>query len=70
MRFPSVVATEFTKLRRCKVTRISLAVYTFMVAMAGFFMWMMINPGIAKSVGLLGQKAQFAFGGRSLDWPA
>jgi ABC-type transport system involved in multi-copper enzyme maturation permease subunit len=69
MRFPSVVATEFTKLRRSKVTWISLAVYTFMVAMAGFFMWMMMNPGMAKSIGLLGQKAQFAFGGQSLDWP-
>ena len=69
MRFPSVVATEFTKLRRSKVTWISLAVYAFMVAIAGFFMWMMMNPGMAKSVGLLGQKAQFAFGGQSLDWP-
>jgi ABC-2 type transport system permease protein len=69
MRFPSVVATEFIKLRRSKVTWISLAVYTFMVAIAGFFMWMMLNPGMAKSVGLLGQKAQFAFGGQTLDWP-
>jgi len=69
MRFSSVVATEFTKLRRCKVTWISLAAYTFMVAIAGFFMWMMKNPGMAQSIGLLGQKAQFAFGGQSLDWP-
>jgi ABC-type transport system involved in multi-copper enzyme maturation permease subunit len=69
MRFPSVLATEFTKLRRSKVTWISLAAYTFMVAMAGFFMWMMMNPGMAQSVGLLGQKAQFAFGGQALDWP-
>jgi ABC-2 type transport system permease protein len=69
MIFPSVVATEFTKLRRSKVTWISLAVYAFMVAIAGFFMWMMMNPGMARSIGLLGQKAQFAFGGQSLDWP-
>ena len=69
MRFPSVVATEFTKLRRSKVTWISLAAYTFMVAVAGLFMWMMMNPGMAESIGLLGQKAQFAFGGESLDWP-
>ena len=70
MRFPSVIATEFTKLRRSKVTWISLAAYTFMVAMAGFFMWMMMNPGMAKSLGLLGQKANFALGGQSADWPA
>ena len=69
MSFLGVVGTEFSKLRRSKVTWISLAAYTFMVAMAGFFMWMMMNPGMAKSVGLLGQKAQFAFGGESLDWP-
>ncbi len=36
MRFSSVVATEFTKLRRSKVTWMSLAVYTFMVGMAAF----------------------------------
>jgi len=69
MRFPSVVATELAKLRRSKVTWISLAAYTFMVAMAGFFMWMMMNPGMAERIGLLGQKAKFAFGGESLDWP-
>jgi ABC-type transport system involved in multi-copper enzyme maturation permease subunit len=69
MRFPSVLATELTKLRRSKVTWISLAVYTFMVAIAGVFMWMMMNPGLAESIGLLGQKAKFAFGGVSLDWP-
>jgi ABC-2 type transport system permease protein len=70
MRFSSVIATELTKLRRSKVTWISFAAYTFMVAMAGFFMWMIMNPGMAKTVGLIGQKAQFAFGGQSADWPS
>ncbi len=37
---------------------------------AGFFMWMMMNPGMARTLGLLGQKAKFAFGGQSLDWPS
>ncbi|MGA2975066.1 MAG: ABC transporter permease [Spirochaetia bacterium] len=69
MRFQSVVGTELMKLRRSKVTWITLAAYTFMVAMAGFFMWMMMNPGMAKSVGLLGQKANFALGGQPADWP-
>jgi ABC-2 type transport system permease protein len=36
---------------------------------AGFFMWMMMNPGLAQGIGLVGQKAKFAFGGESLDWP-
>lgn len=69
MRFPIVVGTELTKLRRSKVTWISFAAYAFMVAMAGFFMWMRMNPGMARSLGLLGQKAGFSFGGQSLDWP-
>jgi ABC-type transport system involved in multi-copper enzyme maturation permease subunit len=69
MSFPIVVGTELMKLRRSKVTWISLAACTFMVGMAGFFMWMMLNPGMARSLGLLGQKAGFAFGGQSLDWP-
>jgi ABC-2 type transport system permease protein len=70
MRFPSVIRTEFTKLRRSKVTWISFAVYLFMVAMAAFLMWMMMNPGIAQSVGLLGKKAEITFAGQSADWPS
>ena len=48
----------------------TFAAYTFMAAMAGFFMWMMKNPGVARSMGLIGQKANFAFGGGAADWPA
>lgn len=66
--FGEVLSTEIVKLRRSKVTWISLAVYGFMVAMAGFFMWMMKNPGMAEKLGLLGQKAKFAFGGQTVDW--
>ena len=69
MKFLGVVRTEVTKLRRSKVTWISFAIYLFMVGMAAFFMWMMMNPGVAKSIGLLGQKAQFAVAGLSTDWP-
>jgi ABC-2 type transport system permease protein len=39
-----------------------------MVAMAGFFMWMLRNPGAAESIGLLGQKATLSMGGQALDW--
>jgi ABC-type transport system involved in multi-copper enzyme maturation permease subunit len=70
MKFGSVVATELSKLRRSKVTWISLAVYTFMVAMLGFFMWMMMNPGVAQTLGLLSQKANLTLAGLAADWPA
>jgi len=70
MRFPSVVAAELMKLRRSKVTWMTFAAYAFMAAMAGFFMWMMKNPGMARNLGLIGQKANFAFGGGATDWPA
>ncbi len=68
MTFPSVLLTEVVKLRRTKVTWITFIAYTFMVAIAAAFLWMMKNPGIAEQVGLLGQKARFAFGGESVDW--
>lgn len=70
MRFPSVVATELTKLRRSKVTWMTFAAYAFMALVAGFFMWMMKNPGVARSMGLIGRKADFAFGSGAADWPA
>lgn len=68
MKFAAVVSTEFLKLRRSKVTWVTLAVYTFMVGIAGFFMWLMKNPGLAERLGVFGQKAQFAFGGEPIDW--
>lgn len=68
MRFAAVVYTEFLKLRRSKAPWITLAVYTFMVGIAGFFMWLMKNPGLAESLGIFGKKAQFAFGGEPIDW--
>ncbi len=68
MIFLRVVATEFLKLRRCKVTWVSLGVYVIMTAMSGFFLWILKNPGMAESLGLIGQKARFAFGGQRADW--
>jgi ABC-2 type transport system permease protein len=68
MIFPRVVATELTKLRRSKVTWVSLAVYAVIVVIAGAFLWMVKNPEVARSIGLVGQKAQFAFGGQPVDW--
>lgn len=68
MNLPNVLYAEFAKLRRCKVTWISFLIYTVMIMMAGFFMWILKNPGMAEKLGLLGQKANFAFGGQALDW--
>ncbi len=64
----AVVATEILKLRRSKVTWLSFLIYGFMIAMLGLFMWIALNPGMAEGLGLLGQKANFAFAGESLDW--
>jgi ABC-2 type transport system permease protein len=67
--FPTVLGAELSKLRRSKVTWMSLLVYTLMILMAGFAMWIMKNPGMAAGLGLLGQKASFATAGQSADWP-
>lgn len=69
MIFLSVISTEFLKLRRCKVTWVTLGVYTIMATVSGFFMWILKNPGMAERIGLIGQKAQLAFGGQGADWP-
>lgn len=66
----NVLWTEFLKLRRSRVTWITFAVYAVIVSVAGAFMWMRKNPDAAANLGLMGQKAQFAFGGVSVDWPS
>jgi ABC-2 type transport system permease protein len=66
--FRTVLSTEFAKLRRSGITWISFAVYIFLVGVAGFFMWMLKNPGMAEKLGLLGQKAQLVVGGAAAGW--
>ena len=68
MNFPNALHGEFAKLRRSKVTWISFLVYTFMILMAGFAMWMLKNPGLAEDLGLIGQKVNIAVGGQEADW--
>lgn len=70
MSFLRVLATEFTKLRRSKVTWLTFAVCAFIVAIGALFMWLMMNPDIGRSLGLLGQKANFATAGQPADWPS
>ena len=67
--FSSVLGTEVLKLKRGRVTGITFLVYAFMVIIGALFMWMMKNPAAAAHLGLMGQKAKFAFGGVSTDWP-
>ncbi len=66
--FPAAIGTEVMKLRRSKITWLSFLVYLFMISVAGFFMWIMKNPGTAERLGIMGQKAQLALGGESIVW--
>jgi ABC-2 type transport system permease protein len=68
MKFLNVLQAELIKLRRSKVTWLSFLIYALMVLMAGFFLWIMKNPGLAESLGLLGRKADLTVGGRTADW--
>jgi ABC-2 type transport system permease protein len=70
MIFLKAVGSEFLKLRRCKVTWVTLLANIFMIAALGGFMWIMLNPGMAGKLGLIGQKASFSFGGEGRDWAA
>lgn len=65
-----IVRSEFAKLRRSRVTWISFAVYAAMVAFLGLMVWLMRTPGEAARLGLVGQKAAFAFAGKRADWAA
>jgi len=66
--FGQVLATEFLKLRRSKVTWFSLTVLSFGPLAIGLFMWIVREPGRADQFGLLGTKADLA--GLDATWPA
>jgi ABC-2 type transport system permease protein len=67
MSFPSVLAAEFLKLRRSKITWLSFLCYAMLAGMAWFVIWIVKNPGAARSLGLVGQKASFAATGLTPD---
>jgi ABC-type transport system involved in multi-copper enzyme maturation permease subunit len=69
MSFWNVVVSELGKLRRATVTWMTFAAATFMAAVAGLFLWMMKNPGLAERLGLFGRKATLTLAGKSIDWP-
>lgn len=63
-----VLASEFLKLRRAKVTWATLAAMTLATLGGGMFMWIVLEPGRAAQLGLLGKKADLA--GLEATWPA
>lgn len=67
MTFFSATQTEVLKIRKSKMIWTTLAVFTVAPMMAGFFIFVLKNPELAKSSGLIGDKAQI-FG--VADWPS
>jgi hypothetical protein len=55
-----VFAGEFLKLRRSKVTWLTLFAFSLVPLAGGLFMWIVREPGRAAKLGLLGTKANFA----------
>lgn len=57
MSFAAVVTTEFLKLRRSRVTALSLLAFALGPPGAGLFMWILREPERAAELGLMGAKA-------------
>jgi ABC-type transport system involved in multi-copper enzyme maturation permease subunit len=64
----AALATEFLKLRRCKVTWGTLAGLSMGPLGLALFMWILRAPDRASKLGLLGAKANLS--GLSATWPA
>jgi ABC-2 type transport system permease protein len=62
------LSVEFSKVRRSNTLWISALAFAFITFIAGLFMYILEDPGRARSLGLLGAKAQI-FGGAA-DWPS
>jgi ABC-2 type transport system permease protein len=63
-----VIATEFLKLRRSRVTWFSLVTISLGPLGIALFMWIVREPNRAAQLGLLGAKANLA--GLEATWPA
>lgn len=64
--FLQVMITEFMKLRRSKVTWLSLGAMSVGPLGIAFFMWILKEPGRAQQLGLVGKKATIS--GLSPTW--
>jgi ABC-type transport system involved in multi-copper enzyme maturation permease subunit len=63
----TVLKVEGLKIRKSKVIWITGLAFTLLPLVAGFFMFVLKNPQLAKSSGLLGAKAQIA---GEASWPS
>ncbi len=57
---------ELLKVRRSKVPWVTFVAFTMAGLVGGFFMFVLQDPDRARSLGLLGAKAQFT--GGAADW--
>ena len=62
----AAVWAELLKVRRSRVPWVTFVAFTVAALVGGFFMFVLQDPGRARSLGLLGAKTQFA--GGSADW--
>src|SRR5690625_868122 len=65
--FFAALKTEGLKIRKSKVIWVTMAAFTIAPLMAGFFMFVLKDPALAKNAGLLGAKAQIA---GETNWPS
>lgn len=63
----AALQTEGLKVRKSKIFWITLSAFTIAPIMAGFFMYVLKDPELARSSGLLGAKAQIA---GEANWPS
>ena len=68
MTFSQVLVTEILKLRRSKVTWLTLAALSVMPLAIALMMWIVREPGRAAKLGLLGTKANLS--GLTATWPS
>jgi hypothetical protein len=66
MIFLNTLYTELLKLRRTKITWIACLAFCFAPLAIGFFMLILMNPELAKNMGLLTAKAQLTI--PAADW--
>jgi ABC-2 type transport system permease protein len=64
----AALVVEFRKIRRSRMLWASAAAFIFIALICGLFMFILKDPERARSLGLLGAKAQFF--AAAADWPS
>ena len=65
--FTAALQAESIKIRKSKMIWITLAIFTMAPLMGGFFMFVLKDPELARTTGVLGDKAQIL---GEATWPA